>query len=167
MVVQGKARRRRIANLFKEEQRRHAPPQPRNPPRSALTHWVNLEYAYFLLLLILLTHSRSGQLLFLGLLLYGSPIRADPCHGPDLFSPCGCKYLSMGTAGLPTNFKPMALSSVNVRTCFCGLKILTQAQCFADRPASNNWPQVLNQYRQRINPLKDSLLGKWYYNKSF
>ena len=93
VVVQGKARRRRIANLFKgkvrstervhmevhpgpnggagqrshSEQRRHAPPQPRNPPRSALTHWVNLEYAYFFLLLILLTHSRSGQLLFLGL----------------------------------------------------------------------------------------------------
>jgi hypothetical protein len=34
VVVQGKARRRRIANRFKEEQRRHAPPQPSNPPRS-------------------------------------------------------------------------------------------------------------------------------------
>jgi len=35
--VQGKARRRGIANLFKEEQRSHALLQPCNPPRSALT----------------------------------------------------------------------------------------------------------------------------------
>jgi len=43
VVVHGKARRRRIAILFKEEQRRHAPSQPRNPPRSVLTHWVGIK----------------------------------------------------------------------------------------------------------------------------
>ncbi len=68
VVAHGKARRRRIANLFKKEQRRHAPPQPCNPPRSALTFWVNFKYALILLILIELIYSRSGQLLFLGLL---------------------------------------------------------------------------------------------------
>ncbi len=66
VVVQGKARRRRIANLFKEEQHRPVPPQPCNPPRSVLTLEVNLKDALIVLLLIELMHLQSAQLLFLG-----------------------------------------------------------------------------------------------------
>ncbi len=46
---------------------------------------------------------------------------------------------------------------------FLWIEDIERAQRFADRLASINWPQVLNRYAQRVNPLMDSLLDKMQY----
>ena len=74
----------------KELQRRHAPPQPYNPSRSALTFWVSFEMAQFLLLLNALSHTQSGQLPVLGLLVI-------PLGNPHVVS-CRAFYTGLSTA---------------------------------------------------------------------